>query len=330
MPELIKDPSCNMKILLITLSNIGDVILTLPVVSAISKKFPEGQLDILVGPRAQEIFQEDPRINKVFIYNTGSLKEKLNLAFSLRKNNYDLVVDLRNSIFGPVLKPGSLFLALKKPPRDRIHMKDRHLWRLEQIVPYIEDNTLGSNIYINNSVISEVDNMLLAHNISTNDIIISISPGAKSHTKRWIADGFADVSGRLLDELGTKVILIGAEEDREIVNAVLAKLKKSAIDLCGKTNIKQLTALLKRSSLLISNDSAPMHLAWAVGTPVVAIFGPTDSEKYKPTGPKDVVIKKDLDCLPCEKALCASNSECMKLIDPDEVFQAAKKILSRE
>jgi ADP-heptose:LPS heptosyltransferase len=104
-------------------------------------------------------------------------------------------------------------------------------------------------------------------------------------------------------------------------------MRNKAHTLVGRTNIRQLAAVLKRSRLLITNDSAPLHLACAVGTRVLAIFGPTDPRKYGPTGEFDIVVSKKLSCSPCEKAECAQNYECMKLITPDDVFEAARMMV---
>jgi len=318
-----------MKILLISLSNVGDVVLTTPVISALKQKFPEAELDVLVGPRAKEIFLGDPAINEVFSYDKKiGLPGKLNLAFLLRKKSYDLVVDLRNSIFGPVANVKNIFNNLKNAPKGLAHMKDRHLWKIQQVVPGLNVENSNCYIWIDQQSKDEIDFKLLESQIDTNDLLIAVSPGARSHTKRWAQEGFIEVCERLSAELSAKVILVGDEDDKKITAEVMARAKGDVYDLAGQTSIKQLAALLQRCSLLISNDSAPMHIGYAVGTPVVAIFGPTDSDKYRPLGPKDVVIKKELPCLPCKKALCPlDTNECMNSIDPGEVFEAAKKIL---
>jgi ADP-heptose:LPS heptosyltransferase len=104
-------------------------------------------------------------------------------------------------------------------------------------------------------------------------------------------------------------------------------MKSRFYDFTDKTNIRQLAALLKRARLLITNDSAPLHLGCAMGTKVLAIFGPTDLRKYGPTGEFDAAINKKLFCSPCEKAVCKYNHECMRLISADEVYDAAKMMM---
>jgi ADP-heptose:LPS heptosyltransferase len=131
----------------------------------------------------------------------------------------------------------------------------------------------------------------------------------------------------LIKECGADIVFIGQDTDREIVGNIIDRMKNASHDLVGRTNIRQLASLLKRSRLLITNDSAPLHIGCAVGTKVLAIFGPTDPKKYGPTGEFDTVISQKLFCSPCESAMCKHNYECMKLITPDAVFDAARMML---
>jgi ADP-heptose:LPS heptosyltransferase len=154
-----------------------------------------------------------------------------------------------------------------------------------------------------------------------------VSPGAKSHLKRWTIEGFAEVCDGLIGECGASIVFVGTGQDKDIVMSVAGKMKNKHQNFVDKTNIRQLASLLKRSSLLITNDSAPMHLGCAVGTKVLAIFGPTDPKKYGPTGEFDTVINKKLFCSPCEVAACKYGHECMKLISADEVLDQAKMMI---
>ncbi len=157
--------------------------------------------------------------------------------------------------------------------------------------------------------------------------VVIINAGAKSHLKRWTPEGFAEVADRLIDSCGADVVFIGSKEDESVVAAVISKMKHKAHNFVNRTNIRQLASLLEHSRLLITNDSAPLHLGCAVGVKVLALFGPTDPKKYGPTGEFDTFINKRLSCAPCEKAVCKHNYECMRLILPDTVFEAAKMML---
>lgn len=312
------------RILVITLSNVGDVILTTPVVRTLAKEFPGSRIDVMVGPRAKEIFDKDPRISKLIIYDKHiSIGEKRRLQLKLKKLRYDLVVDIRNTIFPLLIGPKYRTGTIQRFPAAIVHSKVRHLYRLQSL----GINNLAEPGYVHVTEEDKAYTEKMLRELSVGDELVIVNPGAKSHLKRWTIEGFANVSDRLRHECGADVLFIGQGEDSAIINNVMSKMKHKPHNIVDRTNIRQLAHLLKRAKLLITNDSAPLHLGCAVGTKVLAIFGPTDPRKYGPTGEFDMVISKKLSCSPCEKAACAYNYECMTLITPDEVFDAAKMML---
>ena len=321
---MISDKTQIKRILLITLTNIGDIILTTPVIRTLKKEFPASRLDVIVGPKGREIFELDPAIFKLIIYDKHMpISEKRRLQIKLKKLKYDLVVDLRNTVFPILIAPKFRTSTIQKFPKGPLHSKLKHLHRLKSLGIEISDDS--SWIHIPAPDDAYVAALLDANNISGS--IVAVNPGAMSDIKRWKSEGFTEVADRLSLECGASVIFIGAENDRVAVSAVTYRMKGRFHDFTGKTNIRQLAALLRRSKLLLTNDSAPLHLGCAVGTKVLAIFGPTDPKKYGPTGELDYVINNKLHCAPCESATCKYGHECMKLISPEEVFSAAKMML---
>ncbi len=312
------------RILVITLSNIGDIILTTPVIRALSQEFSGSRIDVMVGPNGKDIFDKDPRIFKLVVYDKHiSIAEKRRLQLKLRRLKYDLVVDLRNTVFPLLLAPRYRTSPIQSFPKDVVHKKERHLYRL---APFGIDG-LGERSYIHITKEDEdyVDDLIKANAVT--EPIVIVSPGAKSHLKRWAIEGFAEVCDGLAGECAATIVFVGTGPDKEISLSVARKMKGKYKDFVDKTNIRQLASLLKRSSLLITNDSAPMHLGCAVGTKVLAIFGPTDPKKYGPTGEFDAVISKKLFCSPCEVAACKYGHECMKLVSADEVLDRAKMMI---
>ena len=318
------DKSKIRRILVITLSNIGDVILTTPVIRSISKEFPSSRIDVMVGPSGKGVFDKDPRIFKLIIYDKHTpIGEKRRLQLKLKKLKYDLVVDLKNTVFPILIMPKFMTNPIQRFPKGIVHKKEKHLYRLHPLgIKNIEKN---SYVYIPEEDDSYIEKLIKENNI-TGPIIV-VNPGAKSHLKRWVTEGFAEVAERLAGEIKASIIFIGLGEDAGVVEEVTRKMKGRFYNFTNKTNIRQLAALLKRASLLITNDSAPLHLGCAVGAKVLAVFGPTDPKKYGPTGEFDVVINKKLFCSPCESAVCNYGLECMKLISADEVYDAAKMMV---
>jgi ADP-heptose:LPS heptosyltransferase len=309
------------RILVITLSNVGDIVLTTPVIRALSKRFPSSRIDVLVGPSGKGIFDRDPRIFKLIIYDKhASLIEKRRLQLKLSRLKYDLVVDLRNTVLPILLRPRFRTSPVQTFPKSVVHKRQRHMYRLHRLG--IDDPGEGSYIYVGAEDESYTD--ALIKNSGITEPIVVINPGAKSHLKRWTVQGFAEVADRLSGDCKASVVFTGMGEDAAVVKEITDKMKNKYHDLTGKTNVRQLAALLKKARLIITNDSAPLHIGCAAGTRVLAIFGPTDPKKYGPTGELDAVVSKKLFCSPCESAVCKYAHECMKLISADEVYDTAK------
>lgn len=309
------------RILVITLSNVGDIILTTPVISALKSKFPGARIDVMVGPNGREIFERDPIVFKLIIYDKHiPITEKRRLQLKLKRLKYDLVCDLKNTVFPMLIAPKFRTSTIQRFPKGPLHGRLKHLYRLRSFGMDIKEPV--SYIHIPKEDDEYISALIEKEGVSGQFVVIN--PGAKSHIKRWSPEGFATVADRMVSECGVKVIFVGTENDKETVAGVIMKMSGPYHNFVGKTNIRQLAELIKRSKLVITNDSAPLHLACAVGAKVLAIFGPTDPRRYGPIGELDLVINKKLHCSPCENAQCAYNHECMKMISPEEVFENAK------
>jgi ADP-heptose:LPS heptosyltransferase len=331
------------KILLITLSNIGDCIMTVPVVNVLKREFPDANLSIMVGPRAREVFEGNPKFTEIITYDKSiRFRDKLKLIKYLRGRKFDLVVDLRQSLF-PLLMGTKYRSSFLKPPINILHKLDSHLCKLSSLGINVDNPPY--ELWTSAEDDNYIERLFKEWGILAFETVVAICPGARSDVKRWSKVGFAKIGDRLQDEVGAKVIMIGDINDRPLVEDMVDQMKTKPIVAVGKTSLRQLIALLRKSSLLVTNDSAPMHIAVNLKIPILAIFGPTDAKKYGPRGERDVVIRRDLPCSPCEKAQCrftpleisstnrrtkfltGFNHECMELITSEEVFVKAKEIL---
>lgn len=313
------------KIAVVTLSNIGDVILTLPVIGTLRRNFKDAKIDVITGPRAAEVLKYDPRIGSVYIYDrSASLASKIRLFTGLRRNRYDLLIDLRNSLFGFFVKARFCNKTVNMPAKKICHKIDEHLARIREFVPCGDG---PYPVWITKDDGERAAGLLGAKGITDADRLITVSPGAKSHIKRWGEDGFAKVCDALIDAYKVKIAFVGDASDKEICGRITDRMRNHAVSLAGMTNLRELAWIIKRSLLIVTNDSAPLHIAGSVGTPAVAIFGPTDHRKYGPRPGLGEAVRKKLHCSPCEVALCKYDLECMKAISAEEVFDAAKVIL---
>ena len=156
--------------------------------------------------------------------------------------------------------------------------------------------------------------------------IVAVHPMALWPTKLWKSQSFSELADRLEKELGLGVIFTGGEQDRASVEEITARVSSSPVNFCGRLDLLELAALFNRCALVISTDTGPMHLAAAMGTPVVALFGPTSPARTGPYGPGHVVVRTGVPCSPCFKRRCA-DPKCMYEITPDLVLQAVEQVL---
>jgi heptosyltransferase-2 len=317
------------KILFITLSNIGDCILTLPVLDCLRRDHPGAEIMVIVGPRPAQIFQESLSVNKVFVYDKhAKLKEKISLLKKLRGQKFDLIVDLRNSIFPWLLSSRKKNSCFFRPAKLLRHMTERHLARIFALgVKSDRIKAPAKALFVRFQDDDYISQLLKMGKINGEDKIITVSSGARSPTKRWPQDKFVDLINGLPAEY--KIVLIGDRQDEPVNNFISRNTRSAVLDLTGRTSILQAAALLKRSALLITNDSANLHLASYLDIPVVAIFGPTDEFKYGPWSSKFRVAKKEIFCRPCRKAQCRyATLECLQRVSPEEVLRQVKSVLA--
>jgi len=172
----------------------------------------------------------------------------------------------------------------------------------------------------------EVDLLLRRSGVTPGTGWVAMNVSARWPTKRWPAESFAEVADRLQQDGHGPVVMIGGPEERADVAAVSAMMKSSPIDLTGATTVGLLPALLSKASMLITNDSGPMHIAAAVGTPVVAIFGPTSAVRTGPYGVGHEVLTGNVPCRPCFSRTCHNTLqlECLRTVLPQQVLTAAR------
>ena len=321
------------KILFITLSNIGDVILTLPLLDRLRDNFPQAQITVMVGPRPKEIFENNPCISELIIYDKhSSLKSKIQLFHKLNNQHFDVVVDLRNSFYGSFLSckyRTSPFLSIPKSIR---HMKDRHLYKAKGLKLKAKNFTPNiKSLNITKQDEEYINRILVNNQIKQDNRFVVIAPGARSHIKRWPKERFVKLARLIIDELGFNVVLVGDSQDLPRAEFIRKNVKSRLTNFSAQTNISQLAALLKRADALITNDSAVLHLGSYLNIASVAIFGPTNQSKYGPWSEKNRLVYKSISCRPCEEAQCRFNSlDCMKMIQAEDVFKSVKELLKTQ
>jgi len=314
------------KILILSLSNLGDIILTFPVIDILRFHFNHADLAVMVGPKGKPLLIDNPRIDYLYVYNKQMpLKHKWHWLRQIRKEQFDLVVDLRHSVFPLFLMP-RYRTSLARRRIEGEHMRDQHLRCLYSIYPA----DLSKERFCFSPSQEDRDFVIpeLGRHVSAEDPIAVIAPGAADHRKRWTEEGFACVADRLAQDYGLRIVFIGDENDTVIISRIMARMRTAAIDFSGRFTVIQSGLLIQRARIVIVNDSAPMHLASYLGSPVVALFGPTDPVRYGPWGDWSGFIRHNDDCMACREKTPDAEHSCMEAISPEEVVLMSERLLN--
>ena len=317
------------KILFFTLSNFGDVILTLPVLDVLRAEYPDAQITVMVGPRAAQIFKNNPYIQNLIIYNKyAPFKQKADLFFNLKKENFDMVIDLRNTFYGALLPARFRTSPFLRMPFNIKHVKQQSLYRLKKAIKYKKsvDNSNRKSIYFNQEEEDYINDLLRRKGIADNERIIIVSPVAGGRTRRWQKDKFIELCQSLA--LNYPVILIARKEDKPITEYIKNNCSGRVFDFAGLTDLAQLSCLLKKSSVVVVCDTGILHLASYLNIPVVALFGPSDEFRYGPWSSKFKIVTSSVPCRPCRRPSCRANSiQCMHDISVRQVLDSIDALL---
>ena len=328
-------------ILFIKPSSLGDIVHAMPTCAAIRRAYPKARLTWLVKREWAGLVERIDRVDRVWPVES-TLTGWLSQVALLRAERFDLVVDLqglfRSAAIGwlsgsPLCvgfangREGSpWFYSRRVPvPQLEMHAVDRYLL-VAKAVGAVEAGTPEFRFCIPQTDYEEVDRLLSRSDVTPGTSWVAMNVSARWPTKRWPAASFAEVADRLQQEGCGAVVMIGGPDERVDVAAVRAEMKTRAIDLAGATTVGLLPALLSRASLLITNDSGPMHIAAAVGTPVVALFGPTSAVRTGPYGVGHAVLTGEVPCSPCFSRTCHNTLplECLRTVSPEQVLVAAR------
>ena len=316
------DKSKIKKVLVVSLTNIGDVVLTFPVVDILKENLPGAKISVLIGPKAESLLNGNPALDKIYVFNKHQpLLKTWSLITALRKNRFDLAVDLRNTAIPFLIFPRYKTSMVDSRKNDR-HMRDNHIKRLNSIFPFYQLPRQKYALYVSPPD-QKYDQGLIQNEIGKGARYIVISPGAAHQDKRWKEADFARVADELIRKEHVKIVLIGGTEDSAVAANIVGLMKEKAVNACGRTNLQQLAELIKHAQLAIVNDSAPLHIASYLDVPVLAIFGPSEPIKYGPWGSNCHYLKDGGVCGRCgDPKNSALAHTCMASIKPEDVLNS--------
>lgn len=341
------------RILVIQTAKIGDMICSTPVFREIKKKYPSAHLTVFAAPSTIELLTDNPNVDEavaIKMRGHSGLSGKLKLAALIRDGSYDVAVCLNpNLLFAVALFWGLVPVRLTVFPNfcgltfriasylfsgTEQHIQGRlvagtYLRMLRALG--IESLNLKKDIFINDNATLETSGILP----DTNKPLIGIGVSSGNKLKELGAEKFAEVVNMLLANVDTHIVLIGASDEKQTAEAIIASaIKKDMItDAVGKLTLRELPSLITKLSLFISVDTGIAYMADTLEIPVIDIAGPSDMEDQRPTGDKCVIIQKNLACAPCSHSFkspyhcVAATRECIESVSAEEIFSAALRIL---
>ena len=323
------------------------MVLLTPALRALKCTYPESNLTLLLRPLVADLMKTHPYVDTCIVdtKNRGRYRSLRELTHQIRRAAFDVAVVLHPTSFRNALLPflarvpmrvgtnvngrGMLLTASRKDDTSG-HEVHRYL-RVLQLLDI--DTSLDSLEFWHTDTDQRIiQDLLDTEDVSLTDRLIALNLGTTWRTKRWDIANFAEVIQQIAHLApDVRIVLTGSSNELALVEVLPTSLP--IINLIGKTSILQLGALLERCEVCLTCDSGPMHIAAAVGTPTVSLFGPTDPVRHKPYGTGHTIIEKPVECRPCYKRMCHRQDApylCMTEIDPAEVVKTLEIKLHQE
>jgi ADP-heptose:LPS heptosyltransferase len=347
------------KILVTLLCPLGDTLLATPALYALRKRFPSAQIVGLTNRGNYGIVEGNPDLDALVRVNpAGAGLEWARVArvlYQLRREQFDVIVNF--SVLGQVLTsisggskhidfPMPRYWWMRSTHEEKFiagHAIDRYLYVVNRVgVPTpTEAAERTPRLYLSGKDRAAARSILRKAGVKPHDVVVSIHPGGEGFQRRkqWSTDRFAAVARHLMAQYQAKIVLVGGPTDKPLAEAIAAKLPSAPLDATGQATLKQTAALIEASTLFIGNDSCPLHMAGAVGTAAIGIFGPSNIQQFHPVGQpgfRFAAAHRDLPCSPCfhfvgsrppwQVNLCYSR-DCLKAIPAEDVIASAQKLL---
>ena len=333
------------RILVVKLDHLGDVLLSTPVFSNLRQAYPNAELHALTGTWSRIVLEKHPDVNKVLEYNSpafcrtgepASRKQTFQLYRALRRQKYDLMVELR----GDWRIAGFALLRVTPKRLDRAALQVANKLGFPQFTG-THETTRNLNVLHKAGIPTPIQtttfsvtaedkkwasDFLTTLQIDKERPLVAIHPGSPIPIKRWMPERYAELADWLIARKRAEILFVGVKDEIPIITEIQARMRTASNNIAGKTTLTQLASILHKCNVFIGNDSGPMHLAAAVGTQTIGLYGPGDPTRFGPVGPKCQTIRRKLDCPPCPETTCRFGKEgCMSTIQVADVIQTLER-----
>lgn len=339
-----------MKNILITRTDrLGDVILSTPALRAVREGYPDSRITVITTPYTKDCVEGNPYINDVLVYDKNGKQNgvinSFKFAMELKKRKFDIAfilhptnrMNLITFLAGIPRRIGydrrMGFLLTQRVRHDKQSGEKHEIDYTLDLVRAAGLTPVSKVLYmpLKRDVRRKISGILSAAGVDPSDRLIAIHPSSSCPSKKWPVERFAGITDRLIDRYNVKAVIISGPSGIQDAERMAGSMTHDVINMSGKTSIPELGALLKRCELFISNDSGPVHVACAVGTPVVAIFGRKDlalgPKRWGPSGLNDIILHKNTECVQCLAHNCKKEFLCLKAVSADDVMDASDVIL---
>jgi heptosyltransferase-2 len=340
------------KILVRATNWIGDAVMSIPALEALRASLPSAEIVLLAKPWVSELYWHHPAVNRLIIYDAeGEHKGPRGfwrLAKALRAEEFEAAVLFQNAFHAAWLawcaripvrigyardgRDGLLTDPIEAPSPSAYGHQAYYYLHLLLRAGMIEKPAPIQEVRL---VLSDAERKWAAKRLESIGLrgprfLVGLNPGASfGPAKRWGLERYADLANRMVSALHADVLIFGTQQERPLAEAIAAEMKHKPTVLAGETKLRQLLALLAQCRLVVSNDSGPMHLAAALGRPLVAVFGSTDERATGPLGPRVRVVRHQVDCSPCGLRECPIDFRCMTGVSVDDVYRAALEMVKQ-
>jgi len=334
------------RMLLIQLGDIGDVVLTTPTMRTLRENCPYSEIFVFVREHTRELVEDCPWVNGVISVNKDKRNLREEIAYQrdflseLRRKRFELTIDLRTGTRGAIVSflsgakvrigrysdngtlwRNRLFTHLIRPENELEQYSSLH--SLNILAPLeLEIRDTSPALEVTPEKEKSALEILRREKVPPHKPILALHPFSRWSYKEWLIQNYV----RLINHIGTRypvsIVVTGAPKERDRISEIVSRSSVDAYNLAGKTSLGELSAVLKKCSLLIGIDSAAVHIAAAVGTPTITIFGPSSPVNWAPRGKQHRIIQKDLPCVPCRQKGCNNSevSRCLSELEPEEII----------
>jgi heptosyltransferase-2 len=339
------------RLIVLRLDRIGDVVLSTPVLPALRQRFPHAFIAMLVRPPCRQLLEGHPALDEVLCYDKEGAhrtwRGTVRFARGLRRYAFDTALVLHpsnRSHWIPWLaripvrigydRKSPWLLTHRLPHRKQEGAQHEAAYTLELLRLFgIAPADPRPAIPVSAAADARVAAVLAEAAVGPEERLVAVHPSASCVSKRWMPERFAQVADRLIAERGARICIVAGSADLDSARAMAQAMRQPAVNLAGRLSIGELAALLRRCRLLLSNDSGPVHIAAAVGTPVVDIFGRNQAGlsplRWGPLGSGHIILHKEVGCVTCLAHRCDIGFLCLTSLSVEEVCRAAVAVLER-